>query len=109
MLNSEYTSASLMHEGQGRSHQVSTKQRIARPAPIAAGGLGAMHERAYYARQRVQGTGLGFVLAGEAVDQIAVWRDSPELATFRRYVASADVVIDIGANVGVFTCLAAQA
>jgi FkbM family methyltransferase len=62
----------------------------------------------YYRRLRPTPTPLGFLLVGEP--GLAESRvESGEVPLLRHRLAGVDVMVDVGAHVGLFTCLAAQA
>jgi len=58
-------------------------------------------------RRRAIQTPYGFTLAGDPAIAAAGWEDA-EIAAFLSLLESHDVVVDIGANVGIYSCLAAS-
>jgi len=58
-------------------------------------------------RRRAIQTPYGFSLAGEPAIAAAGW-EGDEIAAFLSLLESHDVVVDIGANVGIYSCLAAS-
>ena len=77
-------------------------------APAVATGIRAVREELRAHRQRPVPTPYGFSLAGDASMQNGTF-EPVETALLQRFIAQADVFIDVGANVGFYTCLARKA
>src|SRR4051794_38076068 len=77
-------------------------------APAIASGIRAMREELRAHKAEPVRTPLGFVLAGDASMQNGTF-EPVETALLRRRIAEADIFIDVGANVGFYTCLARMA
>ena len=65
-------------------------------------------DQRHFAKQRFVPTPFGFAIADD-YNPIDMRPGEGEVALFQRYTDRSDVVIDVGANVGVYSCLAAQA
>src|ERR1700722_14501815 len=63
--------------------------------------------RAATSRRRTIQTAYGFTLVGDPAIAAAGW-EGDEIAAFISLLETPDVVVDIGANVGIYSCLAAS-
>lgn len=83
--------------------------KLRKPVDQFVPALGAWYRavRDVTARSRSVPTKFGFTLAGDPTMAGGHWEES-EIGIFLDLLQSRDVVIDIGANVGVYTCLAAS-
>jgi FkbM family methyltransferase len=83
------------------------RRRITRLCP----GCAAMYDRVrdwyYYRSMRCHQTRWGFALYGDP-DLAAIREESGEIGHFNALLERCDMFVDVGANVGFFTCLAAS-
>jgi FkbM family methyltransferase len=76
--------------------------------PSVASAFRYFREEAHAARAEARQTPYGFVLAADAQTQNGSF-EAREVELVRTLMSRADVVVDVGANVGFYTCLARQA
>jgi FkbM family methyltransferase len=83
------------------------RRLVERHVPLLARSYRAVKDEVRAARERAVPTPFGFALAGDASMQGAGFEPA-ETGLLRRWLADADVFVDVGANVGFYTCLAKQ-
>lgn len=81
---------------------------VASRLPAFARAYRTFRDEMYVSRVSAQHTPFGFTLAGDAGTQDGSF-EAHEVALVKRLLNEVDVVVDIGANVGFYTCMARQA
>ena len=86
----------------------SMRDLVERRWPLLATVYRTVREEFRFARQTMVRTADGFLLAGDASMQSGVF-EPEERRILQHELAAADVFVDIGANIGFYTCMARQA
>ena len=80
---------------------------VDRKLPVLGRTYRNIRDEWYYRKQKAFRTEFGFCLAG-ANGQDRSRLASGEIGVFRQLAENADIIVDVGANVGLFSCLGAQ-